>query len=192
MFAIPAPIASDFGGVKSSGTGTLIVRPTAGRGENAEVLDLDAARYASDLAKRENHSVAALLSGRIDEIFSTATTTTPNKSTWTKVEKPRPVKSTKAKESFPVLGKPVKNAPIPKWGANMTTLTHEVNEQIGKDKADERDFRVREKKYIEEIAGLKRTIKDREDLLDEFDRDNYNQRMAIDELERELAWYRDK
>ena len=188
MFAIPAPIASDYGVKSGSGMGTLIVRPTTRRGENAEVLDLDAARYVSDLAQRENHSVATLLSSRIDEIFSTAKN--PEKPTWTKVEKPRPAKHTVPE--FPTLGKPVKSATIPKWGAKMTTLSREVNEQIGQDKVDERDFQKREKDYIEEIAGLKRTIKNREDLLDEIDGENAGLRNAVDELERELAWNRDK
>ena len=191
MFAIPTPIAPDFG---SKGTdvitsnSTLIIRPNADRKQNAEFLDLHAAQYASDLGSRETHSVSDMLSSRIDQIFSTATLPTEPK--WTRVDNPSRATKPKGPE-YPVLGNPARSAPIPKWVAKMTTLTHEVNEQIGQDKADELEFRKRETDYIREIGELNKTIAMRVEILDEIDRENVNLRAVVDNLERELAWYRD-
>lgn len=191
MFAIPAPVASDvvFHNTHDDdivGVGTLIVRPTSGRGQNAEVIDLHAARYASDLGSRKTHSVSDLLSNRIEQIFSTAS----SKPKLDKIDA-RSHQPPKSVPDFPVLGNPVTTVPIPKWCSNFTTLSRDVNEKIGRDNVDELDFREREKNYIEDIFELKRTIKSREDILDEIDLENAGLRAKVDNVERELAWYRD-
>jgi len=189
MFGIPSPIASDFG-ASNADKSSLIVRPSSVRGQKSEVIDVEAARYAADLNKKRNYTVTELLSSRIDNIFQNAK---PKTKEWITVgNKKSPIKMVvNSSDHFPAIGKPVVSATkIPEWGRNMVSLSLEKIEQFGKDNKDERDFEVREKKYIEEIEYQKKTIVHREDILDQIDIELKEAIAKIDDLERELRWYR--
>ena len=135
MFAgIPAPIASDSDNKNTqrfseASPGTLIIRPSGIKGQNAEYIDPEAMRYASDLRGRHDHKVSDLLSDRIDEIFNRAK---PVNDEWSKVT-PKKKQPTRVVE-FPTLGKPlVSSLKIPEWGTNMVSLSRETIKKIGKD-----------------------------------------------------------